>query len=33
VWDAPGFSSPIDFELGDIVSRDGFVFQDVLTAD
>jgi len=33
VWDAPGFSSPIDVELGDIVSRDGFVFQDVLTAD
>jgi uncharacterized protein (TIGR00290 family) len=33
VWDAPGFSSPIDVELGDIVSRDGYVFQDVLTAD
>lgn len=33
VWDAPGFSSPIDVELGDIVTRDGFVFQDVLTAD
>jgi diphthamide synthase (EF-2-diphthine--ammonia ligase) len=33
VWDGPGFSSPIEIELGEIVSRDGFVFQDVLAAD
>jgi uncharacterized protein (TIGR00290 family) len=30
VWDGPGFSSPIDVELGDIVNRDGFVFCDVM---
>jgi uncharacterized protein (TIGR00290 family) len=30
VWDAPGFSAPIDIELGEVVTRDGFVFQDVL---
>jgi uncharacterized protein (TIGR00290 family) len=33
VWDAPGFSAPIDIELGTIVNRDGFVFRDVLTSD
>jgi diphthamide synthase (EF-2-diphthine--ammonia ligase) len=33
VWDGPGFSSPIDIELGDVVERDGFVFRDVLAAD
>jgi diphthamide synthase (EF-2-diphthine--ammonia ligase) len=33
VWDAPGFGSPIDIELGDVVIRDGFVFQDVLAAE
>ena len=32
VWDGPGFSSPIDIELGEIVSRDGFAFRDVLAA-
>jgi uncharacterized protein (TIGR00290 family) len=32
VWDAPGFRAPIGIELGDVVSRDGFVFQDVLPA-
>jgi Predicted ATPases of PP-loop superfamily len=32
VWDAPGFSSPIDIEIGETVSRDGFVFRDILTA-
>lgn len=30
VWDAPGFSSPIRIELGEIVERDGFVFCDVV---
>ena len=30
VWDAPGFSSPIDVRLGEVVERDGFVFCDVL---
>lgn len=29
VWDAPGFRSPIDIEVGDVVERDGFVFCDV----
>ena len=30
VWDAPGFRAPIDIELGAVVSRDGFVFRDIL---
>ena len=30
VWDAPGFTSPIDVEVGEIVERDGFVFCDVV---
>jgi uncharacterized protein (TIGR00290 family) len=30
VFDGPGFSSPIEVETGDIVTRDGFVFCDVL---
>jgi uncharacterized protein (TIGR00290 family) len=29
VFDGPGYSSPIDIELGDVVERDGFVFCDV----
>ena len=29
VWDAPGFRSPIDVEIGGVVERDGFVFCDV----
>ena len=32
-WDAPGFSSPIDIELGETVCRDGFVFHDVLATN
>ena len=32
VWDAPGFSAPIDVEVGEVVERDGFVFADVLPA-
>lgn len=32
VWDGPGFSSPIDIEVGETVERDGFVFCDVLPA-
>ena len=32
VWDGPGFSSPIDVEVGQVVTRDGFVFCDVLPA-
>jgi uncharacterized protein (TIGR00290 family) len=32
VWDGPGFRSPIDVEIGEIVERDGFVFCDVLGA-
>ena len=31
-WDGPGFSSPIDIEIGETVCRDGFVFRDVLAA-
>ena len=30
VFDGPGFSSPIDIRIGEIVERDGFVFCDVL---
>jgi uncharacterized protein (TIGR00290 family) len=33
VWDAPGFSSPIDVVTGEVVERDGFVFADVLPAN
>ena len=32
VWDAPGFSAPIDVAVGEVVERDGFVFADVLPA-
>jgi uncharacterized protein (TIGR00290 family) len=32
VWDAPGFSSPIDVAVGEVVERDGFVFADVTPA-
>ena len=30
VWDGPGFARPIDVTTGDVVTRDGFVFCDVL---
>ena len=30
VWDGPGFSSPIEVEVGEVAERDGFVFCDVL---
>ena len=33
VWDGPGFSAPIDVEVGAVVERDGFVYCDVLPAD
>jgi uncharacterized protein (TIGR00290 family) len=32
VWDAPGFSSSIAVDLGEIVTRDGFVFADLIPA-
>ena len=32
VWDAPGFSRPVDIEFGEVTERDGFVFCDVLPA-
>src|SRR3954452_2888677 len=32
VWDGPGFASPIDVTVGEVVERDGFVFADVLPA-
>ncbi|HUB72262.1 MAG TPA: hypothetical protein VL984_17710 [Acidimicrobiales bacterium] len=31
-WDAPGFSSPIDVEVGPVVKRDDFVFCDLKAA-
>lgn len=31
VFDGPMFNSPIDFERGDIVERDGFIFADILS--
>ena len=33
VWDGPGFTSSIDVRTGDIVTRDGFVFCDVLPTE
>lgn len=33
VWDAPGFTSPIDVWTGEVVVRDGFVFCDVLPVE
>lgn len=33
VWDGPGFSAPVDMELGEIVERDGFAFCDVVPLD
>jgi uncharacterized protein (TIGR00290 family) len=30
VWDGPGFTAPIPIQTGEVVSRDGFVFCDVL---
>lgn len=32
VWDGPGFSSPIDIEIGETICRDGFVFRDIVAA-
>ncbi|MGD0984834.1 MAG: ATP-binding protein [Acidimicrobiales bacterium] len=29
VWDGPGFRSPIEIEVGQVVERDGFVFCDL----
>jgi diphthamide synthase (EF-2-diphthine--ammonia ligase) len=29
VFDGPGFSSPIDIEVGEVVEREGFIFCDV----
>ena len=31
-FDGPGFSSPIDVEIGEVVERGGFVFCDVIPA-
>ena len=30
VWDGPGFDAPIDVENGELVTRDGFAFRDVV---
>jgi len=32
VYDGPGFSAPIDVNVGEVVERDGFVFCDVRSA-
>jgi diphthamide synthase (EF-2-diphthine--ammonia ligase) len=32
VWDGPGFSAPIEIEVGETTERDGFVFSDVVPA-
>jgi diphthamide synthase (EF-2-diphthine--ammonia ligase) len=32
VWDGPGFTAPVEIEVGEIVERDGFVFCDVLAS-
>lgn len=32
VWDGPGFRAPIDVVVGEVVTRGGFVFADVLPA-
>ncbi len=32
VWDSPGFASPIDLGIGEVVERDGFVFCDLVEA-
>jgi uncharacterized protein (TIGR00290 family) len=29
VYDGPGFSAPIDIDIGELVERDGFVFCDI----
>jgi len=31
-WDGPGFNAPVDIEIGQTITRDGFVFCDVLPA-
>lgn len=33
VWDGPGFAAPLPVQTGEVVTRDGFVFCDVLGAD
>jgi uncharacterized protein (TIGR00290 family) len=33
VWDAPMYRKPIGCRTGEVVTRDGFVFCDVITAD
>ena len=30
VWDGPMFSHPLDVAVGDVVTRDGFVFADLI---
>jgi uncharacterized protein (TIGR00290 family) len=32
VWDGPSFSRPVKVESGEVVTRDGFVFADLLPA-
>ena len=33
VWDSPNFYAPIDIRRGETVTRDGFVFCDILAAE
>jgi uncharacterized protein (TIGR00290 family) len=30
VYDGPGFTQPIDVDVGDLIERDGFIFADVV---
>jgi len=32
VWDGPMFAHPVPLATGDVVTRDGFVFADLLLA-
>jgi diphthamide synthase (EF-2-diphthine--ammonia ligase) len=32
VFDGPGFKSPIEIEIGQVLERDGFVFCDLIEA-
>jgi uncharacterized protein (TIGR00290 family) len=32
VWDGPGFGNPVEVRTGEVTSRDGFVFADLLPA-
>jgi uncharacterized protein (TIGR00290 family) len=33
VWDGPGFASAIEVKTGEVITREGFVFCDILTGE